>query len=66
MASWGWLEVNEKAIDDRYPIPNINEILDKLEKSMYFRTLNLASRFHQIEVDEKDIKKTAFTVEHGQ
>lgn len=58
-------KVNEKTIDDRYPIPNINEILDKLGRSMYFTTLDLASGFHQIEVDEKDIKKTAFTVEHG-
>lgn len=55
----------KKTIDDRYPIPNINEILDKLGKSMHFTTLDLASGFHQIEVDPHDIAKTAFTVEHG-
>lgn len=58
-------KLNEKTMDDRYPIPNITEILDKLGKSLYFSTIDLASGFHQIEVNPKDIPKTAFTVENG-
>jgi hypothetical protein len=58
-------KLNEKTINDRYPIPNITEILDKLGKSMYFSTLDLASGFYQIEMDPRDIPKTAFTVEGG-
>ena len=58
-------KLNEKTIDDRYPIPNISDILDKLGRSMYFSTLDLASGFHQVEIDEKDIPKTAFSVENG-
>lgn len=58
-------KLNQKTIDDRYPIPNITEILDKLGKCQYFSTLDLASGFHQIEVDQKDIQKTAFNVEGG-
>lgn len=58
-------KLNEKTIDDRYLIPNISEILDKLGRCMYFTTLDLASGFHQIEVNDNDIKKTAFSVEHG-
>lgn len=58
-------KLNEKTINDKYPIPNISEILDKLGKSMYFTTLDLASGFHQIEVHPKDVTKTAFTVENG-
>lgn len=57
--------LNNQSIDDRYPIPNISDILDKLGKCQYFTTLDLASGFHQIEVDPKDIEKTAFTVDHG-
>lgn len=58
-------KLNEQTVDDRYPLPNITEILDKLGKCMYFTTLDLASGFHQIEVNPRDIQKTAFTVDSG-
>lgn len=58
-------KLNEKTISDRYPIPNINDILDQLGKSIYFSTLDLASGFHQIEMNQADRNKTAFTVEGG-
>ena len=57
--------LNEVTVDDRYPLPNITDLLDKLGKSLYFTTLDLASGYHQIEVDEEDIKKTAFSTQHG-
>lgn len=57
--------LNEKTIDDRYPLPNITDLLDKLGKCQYFSTLDLASGFHQIEMDENDIAKTAFNTENG-
>lgn len=58
-------KVNEKTIDDRYPLPNISDILDKLGRCQYFTTLDLASGFHQIEMHPDSIPKTAFSVEHG-
>lgn len=58
-------KLNENTIDDRYPIPNINDILDKLGKCNYFSTIDLASGFHQIEINKNDIPKTAFSVENG-
>lgn len=58
-------KLNEKTVSDKYPIPNINEILDKLGKCNYFSTLDLASGFHQIEMDPKSIAKTAFSVDAG-
>lgn len=58
-------QLNEKTIDDRYPLPQIDNILDKLKGSKFFTTLDLASGFHQIEVHEESIEKTAFTVENG-
>lgn len=58
-------KVNEKTIDDRYPLPNISDILDKLGRCQYFTTLDLASGFHQIELHPNSIEKTAFNVENG-
>lgn len=58
-------KLNEKTLSDKYPIPNISDILDKLGRCQYFTTLDLASGFHQIEMHPDDIKKTAFTVENG-
>lgn len=58
-------KVNEKTIDDRYPIPNINDILDKLGRAQYFSTLDLASGFHQIEMSKCSVEKTAFNVNNG-
>lgn len=58
-------KLNEKTIGDKYPLPNISDLLDQLGKCEYFTTLDLASGFHQIEIDKKDIPKTAFSVENG-
>lgn len=58
-------KINDKTIDDKYPIPNITDVLDKLGKCQYFTTLDLASGFYQVEMDPQDISKTAFNVEHG-
>ncbi|XP_045468252.1 uncharacterized protein LOC123676417 [Harmonia axyridis] len=58
-------KLNDKTIDDKYPLPQIDSILDKLGNKKYFTTLDLASGFHQIEMDEESIEKTAFTVDNG-
>lgn len=57
--------LNSKTIDDKYPLPNITDILDKLGRSQYFTTLDLANGFHQIEMDQDSIEKTAFSTENG-
>lgn len=58
-------KLNEKTIEDKYPLPRIDEILDNLGRCTYFTTLDLAQGFHQIEMDEESIEKTAFTVNNG-
>nr|CAH7755991.1 unnamed protein product [Callosobruchus chinensis] len=58
-------QLNEKTIGDRYPLPNITDLLDKLGRCQYFSTLDLASGFHQIEMAEEDVPKTAFNTENG-
>lgn len=57
--------LNEKTVEDKYPLPRIEEILDNLGKSCYFTTIDMAKAFHQIEMDPESIEKTAFTVNNG-
>ena len=57
--------LNTRVPADSYPIPNITDILDKLGHSQYFTTLDLASGFHQIEIEPHDTPKTAFSTPYG-
>lgn len=57
--------MNEKTIEDKYPLPRIDEILYNLGKCVYFATLDLAQEFHQIEMSQDSIEKTEFSVNNG-
>lgn len=54
-------ELNKATIKDAFPIPNITDILDQLGKSNYFSCLDLASGYHQVQMDPRDAEKTAFS-----
>lgn len=58
-------KLNSKTIADRYPIPNISIILANLGTGKFFTTLDLKSGYHQINLAEKDRKKTAFSINNG-
>lgn len=57
--------LNEKIIEDAYPLSNITEILDQLGSAKYFSIFDLKSGFHQIEMHPEDRQKTAFSTLHG-
>lgn len=58
-------KLNSVTVADRYPIPEINEVLAQMRNQKLFTVLNLKSGFHQIPLEEKDIPKTAFPVNNG-
>lgn len=58
-------KLNEITIGDSYPLPNIENILDQLGNAFYFSTLDLASGFYQVELEEKDKFKTAIATPSG-
>jgi len=58
-------KLNEKAIGNAYPLPDITEILDQLGQAKYFSCLDLAMGYHQTDMDPSDIDKTAFSTKEG-
>lgn len=54
-------KLNEKTIEDKYPLPQISDLLDRLGRCQYFSVIDLKSGFHQIEMHEDSIAKTAFS-----
>jgi hypothetical protein len=58
-------KLNAKTVGNAYPLPDITEILDQLGQAKYFSCLDLAMGYHQIDMDPKDIEKTAFSTKEG-
>lgn len=58
-------KLNNKTIDDKFPLPNIEDLFGKIGQANYFSTIDLASGFHQIEMEIESIPKTAFSTEDG-
>ena len=58
--------LNRQTIRDQYPLPRIDDLLDRLGRAKHFSTLDLASGYHQIAVRAADVPKTAFRTQRGQ
>jgi len=58
-------QLNKVTVPDSYPLPRIDELLEKYRKAKWFSSIDLAAGFHQIEMDEKDKAKTAFVCAKG-
>ena len=50
---------------DTYPIPRVDDNLDRLGGCRYFSTIDLEAGFHQIPMHEESIERTAFNTRYG-
>lgn len=58
-------KLNKATHKDKYPLPRIQDLLDSFHGAKYFSTLDLASGYWQMEIEEASIPYTAFKVERG-
>lgn len=58
--------LNKRMIRDSFPLPNIDDCLERLEGKQFFSSLDLKSGFHQVKMAEDSIQYTAFVTPYGQ
>ena len=57
--------LNSLTIDDSFPTPNISEVLEALDESKVFSTLDAQNTYHYISIEEISQPLTAFTMAFG-
>ena len=57
--------LNKITVKNRYPLPKVEELMDRLHGTRYFTKIDLYSGYHQIRVRESNIQKTAFVTIYG-
>jgi len=57
--------VNKISVKSRYPLPRIDDLLDRLQGASVFSNLDLQAGYHQLLISEADRPKTAFLTPIG-
>ena len=52
-------------VHNRYPLPHIDELLDRLRSTILFTKIDLLGGYHQIRVHPSDVHKTVFCMKYG-
>jgi hypothetical protein len=58
-------KLNSLTVKNRFPLPIIEKILDKLAGTKFFSKLDMTSGYHQIRMCREDEYKPAFKTHHG-
>jgi hypothetical protein len=57
--------LNNITVKNKYPLPRIDDLLDRLAGCKYFTKLDLRSGYWQVRIKGEDIPKTAFRTRYG-
>lgn len=58
-------QLNKITVKEKYPMPLIEDLVDRLRGCKYYTSLDLKSGYHQIPIKEHSIPKTAFITPDG-
>jgi hypothetical protein len=58
-------QLNANIVKNKYPIPVIEDLLDKLFGAKKISKIDLRSGYHQVRMKKEDIEKTAFSTHLG-
>jgi hypothetical protein len=53
-------EINRVTVQNKYPLPRIDELFDQLQGAQIFSKIDLRSGYHQLKIKPDDVSKTAF------
>jgi hypothetical protein len=57
--------LNEVTINNKYPLPRIEDLFDQMKRASIFLKIDLRSGYHQLKIRELNIPKTAFRTWYG-
>lgn len=57
--------LNEITVKNKYPLPLMDELFDRVHGAKFFSIIDLRSGFHQISIRPEDREKTAFRTRFG-
>ncbi|CAG9137669.1 unnamed protein product [Plutella xylostella] len=58
-------KLNEITVKDRFPLPRIDDHIDRLGQTKYFTSLDMATEFHQIAMEKESVPLTGFVTPEG-
>ena len=58
-------QLNGVTIQNRYPLPRIDDLFDRLRGARVYSKIDLRTGYHQLRLRETDIPKTAFRTRYG-
>src|SRR6202795_741166 len=58
-------DLNRITVKNKYPLPRVDELFDRLQGAKYFSKIDLRSGYHQVRIQDEDVPKTAFRTRYG-